>query len=113
MALSTLLLVLGIAVLHGAPVEWLVRHRVWARAGGGVSLAAGVVLAVKARGLAVGLTCALVLAMLATGMIALCAPLWPRATRWVLPVSAVGLALMWLGMPWWRTCMVPRGLPPP
>ncbi|NPC77204.1 hypothetical protein HPC49_02900, partial [Pyxidicoccus fallax] len=58
---------------------------------------AGVVLAVRAQGLAVGLTCALVLAMLGTTLVALCAPLWPRATRWVLPVGAFGVALLWLG----------------
>ncbi|MCY1017466.1 hypothetical protein [Pyxidicoccus sp. MSG2] len=99
MALSTLLLLLGIAVLHGAavPAGWHALHRGWGRASGGVALVAGVALGVKAQGLALGLTCALVLAMLATALLALCAPLWPRATRLVLPLSAVGLALLWLG----------------
>lgn len=97
MALSTLLLLLGIAVLHGATVPVLARHRGWGRAVGGLALVAGVALAVKAQGLALGLTCSVVLAMLATALLALCAPLWPRATRWALPVGAVGLALLWMG----------------
>ncbi|OJH39530.1 hypothetical protein [Cystobacter ferrugineus] len=97
MASSTLLVLLGIAVLHGVSVSLLSRHRGLARAGGGLALAVGVALAVRAQGLAVGLTCSLVLAMLATGALALAAPLWPRATRLVLPLGAVGLALLWLG----------------
>lgn len=103
MALSTLLLVLGIAVLHGAaasaPAGWLTRHRGWARASGAVALAVGVVLSVKAQGLALGLTCSTVLAMLAAALLALGAPLWPRATRWGLSLGAVGLALLWRGGP--------------
>ncbi|MFP2912309.1 hypothetical protein ACLESD_46265, partial [Pyxidicoccus sp. 3LFB2] len=68
MASSTLLLLLGIAVLQGAagPAGWLSRNRSWGRALGGLALLAGVVLAVRAQGLAVGLTCAAVLAMLGT-----------------------------------------------
>ncbi|MCP3140361.1 hypothetical protein [Pyxidicoccus xibeiensis] len=90
MASSTLLVLLGIAVLQGT-------HRRWAQAVGGLALVAGVVVAVRAQGLAVGLTCSAVLAMLATAALALSAPLWPRATRLVLPLGAVGLALLWLG----------------
>ncbi|MFP2933387.1 hypothetical protein ACLESO_51215, partial [Pyxidicoccus sp. 3LG] len=70
MASSSLLVLLGIALLHGAvataPSGWLARHRGWGRVGGGLALAVGVVLGVRAQGLAVGLTCVSVLAMLAT-----------------------------------------------
>ncbi|NTX41006.1 hypothetical protein HUA74_44630 [Myxococcus sp. CA051A] len=98
MATSTLLMVLGLAVLRGVALPpVLARHRVWVRGLGGCCLMAAVGFAVKAQGLAVGLTCALVLAMLVAPVLALAAPLWPRATRYVWPVGALGLAWLWSG----------------
>ncbi|MCP3104486.1 hypothetical protein LZ198_37050 [Myxococcus sp. K15C18031901] len=89
MALSTLLMVLGIAVLlRGVALPSWVG---WGLVVGGVGLA------VRAQGLAVGLTCAAVLGMLVAPGLALALPLWPRATRYGLPVGAVGLAWLWWG----------------
>ncbi|AEI64970.1 hypothetical protein [Corallococcus macrosporus] len=101
MAVSTLLILLGIAVLLSvtarAPQSVLTRHRGWARGVGAVACLVGVAVGVKAQGPGVGLTTATVVAMLATPVLALCGPLWPRATRWAVPLSAVGLVLAWVG----------------
>ncbi|WP_426754643.1 hypothetical protein [Myxococcus sp. Y35] len=101
MAVSTLLILLGIAVLLSttarAPQGVFTRHRGWLRAVGAVACLAGVVVGVRAQGLGVGLTTATVVAMLAAPVLALCGPLWPRVTRWVVPVSALGVVLAWVG----------------
>ncbi|MFY1825757.1 DUF3325 family protein [Myxococcus fulvus] len=98
MATSTLLMVLGLAVLRGVALpDGLNRHRGWARALGALCVAASVAFAVRAQGWGVGLTCAVVLAMLVAPVLALVVPLWPRATRFVWPVCALGLAGLWLG----------------
>ncbi|MCK8500964.1 DUF3325 family protein [Myxococcus fulvus] len=96
MATSTLLMVLGLAVLRGVALpDGLHHHR--ARALGALCITASVVFAVRAQGWGVGLTCAVVLAMLVAPVLALAVPLWPRATRFVWPVCALGLAGLWLG----------------
>lgn len=98
MALSTGLLVLGLVLLQ-APAHAPRGGRAGRlrRASGALALAAGVGAAVLAHGAALGLTCAAVLTMLVAPLLALCTPLWPRATRVVLPAGAAALALLWLG----------------
>lgn len=98
MATSTLLMVLGLAVLRGVALPPLLSgHRLWGRVLGAFCLLASVGFAVRAQGLAVGLTCAAVLAMLVVPLLALAVPLWPRATRYVWPLGALGLAVLWWG----------------
>ncbi len=101
MAVSTLLIVLGIAVLlrvaARAPESALTRHRAWVRVAGAALCLVGVAVGVKVQGPGVGLTTATVVAMLATPVLTLCGPLWPRVTRWVVPVSAVGVVVACVG----------------
>ncbi|MCE9672235.1 hypothetical protein LY474_30960 [Myxococcus stipitatus] len=89
MAVSTLLMVLGLVVLlRGVSLP------AWA---GWCLVVGSVGGAVRAEGVAVGVTCAAVLAMLLAPGLALALRLWPRATRYALPVGALGLALLWWG----------------
>lgn len=101
MAVSTLLILLGLAVLLSvtarAPQSALTRHRGWARGVGAVACLAGVAVGVKSQGLGVGLTTATVVAMLAAPVLALSGPLWPRVARWAVPLSAMGLVVAWVG----------------
>jgi hypothetical protein len=107
-ALSSLLLLIGVAALYraaslgkggpgasGARPRWASRSLL--RGGGTLLLGAAVARAVVEAGWGVGLVSLAARAMLAVGLLALCAPLWPRPTQGLLAATSCALLAAWLG----------------